>query len=81
MENSIDLVDSNEAARLLNVTPGTLSVWRATRRYPLKYVKVGRKVRYRRQDLIHFLEAQTQSGIGAQSSARRGRRSRNSRAA
>ena len=45
-----------EAAALLGVSPGTLSVWRSTRRYPLAYVKVGSKVRYREQDLEEFLE-------------------------
>ena len=79
MDANIDLVDSNEAARVLDVTPGTLSVWRATRRYALRYVKVGRKVRYRRQDLLNFLESRTQSGIGDEPQPRR--RSRKSRAA
>lgn len=46
-----------EAAALLGVSPGTLSVWRSTRRYPLTYVKVGSKVRYREQDIAAFLES------------------------
>jgi excisionase family DNA binding protein len=57
-----DLLSTEEAARQLGVTPGTLTVWRATRRYPLRFIKVGRKVRYRASDLEDFLEARTQSG-------------------
>ena len=43
-----DLLDCEAAAGLLDVTPGTLSVWRTTGRYGLPFVKIGRKVRYRR---------------------------------
>ena len=46
-----------EAAQVLGVAPGTLSVWRTTKRYPLPYIKVGRLVRYRRSDLDSFLES------------------------
>ena len=34
----------------------TLAVWRTTKRYDLTYVKVGRLVRYRKEDLDAFLE-------------------------
>jgi len=44
-----------EAARVLDIKPGTLQVWRSTKRYPLPYVKVGRLVRYRQSDLEAFL--------------------------
>lgn len=50
-----NLLNEREAARLLNVSPGTLSVWRSTKRYPLRYVKVGRAVRYRPEDVAAFL--------------------------
>lgn len=35
-----------EAAEFLGVTVGTLQVWRTTKRYPLPYLKIGRKVMY-----------------------------------
>ena len=58
-----ELLDENQAAALLTVTPGTLSVWRSTGRYNLPFVKVGRNVRYRRCDLVAWLEARVrQSG-------------------
>jgi hypothetical protein len=53
------LVDEKLAAEILGVTPGTLSVWRCTRRYPLPYIKVGRAVRYRLGDLDKFLASRT----------------------
>lgn len=46
-----DLLDDHAAAELLDVSPGTLSVWRSTGRYALPFLKIGRKVRYRRADL------------------------------
>lgn len=54
-----ELLDEREAAGVLDVSPGTLSVWRCTGRYNLPFVKVGRKVRYRRADLMAWLEERT----------------------
>jgi len=51
-----DLLDDHAAAAMLDVSPGTLSVWRSTGRYNLPFLKVGRKVRYRRADLLAWLE-------------------------
>jgi len=49
-----ELLKVGKAAEILGVEPGTLDVWRCTKRYPLKYVKIGRSVRYRRGDLRAF---------------------------
>lgn len=51
-----DLLDDHAAAALLDVSVGTLSVWRSTGRYKLPFLKIGRKVRYRRSDLLAWLE-------------------------
>jgi len=51
-----DLLTDEEAGQFLNVSPGTLSVWRTTGRYGLPFVKIGHKVRYRRSDLVEWLE-------------------------
>lgn len=56
-----DLLDAEQAAEILDVTTGTLAVWRCSGRYALPFVKVGRKVRYRRADLDAWLEERTQS--------------------
>ena len=53
------LVDEKQAAEILGITPGTLSVWRCVRRYPLPYSKIGRAVRYRVEDLERFIEQRT----------------------
>ena len=58
-EASRDLLDDRAAAAVLDVTPGTLSVWRSTGRYALPFLKIGRKVRYRRSDLLAWLDKRT----------------------
>lgn len=58
---SADLLDEKAAAELLDVVPGTLSVWRSTGRYNLPFIKVGRKVRYRRADLLAWLASRTRA--------------------
>lgn len=50
---------SKQAAEILGVSIDTLAVWRCTKRYPLPYVKIGRKVFYRAEDLENFIEART----------------------
>lgn len=54
---SAELVDDKTAAALIQVSPGTLSVWRSTGRYQLPFVKVGAKVRYKRCDLQAWLDS------------------------
>ena len=54
-----DLLTTAQAAELLEVSPGTLEVWRATKRYPLPYAKIGRCVRYRRSAIEQFIAART----------------------
>ena len=51
-----NLLDRKAAAKYLGVTPETLAVWKCTKRYNLKSIKVGRLVKYRKTDLIEFLE-------------------------
>lgn len=58
-QNTSDLLDEVSAAAILAVTPGTLAVWRCTGRYNLPFIKIGRKVRYRRSDLDSWLSART----------------------
>ena len=59
IDRTRELVDEKEAARFLDNSPGTLSVWRSTGRYNLPFIKIGRNVRYRRADLIAWLEKRT----------------------
>ena len=45
------LVSSDDAAAYIGVQPGTLEVWRCTKRHIIPFVKVGRLVKYRLRDL------------------------------
>lgn len=56
-----DLVDETEAAEILDLKPGTLSVWRSTGRYSIPFIKVGRKVRYSRTALNAWLDSRTRT--------------------
>lgn len=58
---SDDLLNEIAAAEILDVRPGTLSVWRSTGRYGIPFIKVGRKVRYSRAALQAWLETRTRS--------------------
>jgi excisionase family DNA binding protein len=62
MQPEHELKDEKAAAQYLQVSPGTLQVWRSTRRYPLPFVKIGRNVRYRLADLQAFLQSRTVGG-------------------
>lgn len=53
------LLTPRQAADQLQMSEGTLNVWRCTKRYDLPYVKVGRSVRYRPADIAQFIEART----------------------
>jgi excisionase family DNA binding protein len=50
-----ELMSADEAAKFLSVSPGTLAVWRSTKRYFLPFVKMGHLVRYRQSDLSEFI--------------------------
>jgi hypothetical protein len=59
MITDTELLSPREAAAILHMSPGTLAIWRCKKRYPLRYVKVGWRVMYRRSDLVAFLESRT----------------------
>ena len=50
------LFTRKEAAAYLGISPNTLAVWASNGRYNLKFIKVGKLVKYRRSDLNVFLE-------------------------
>lgn len=53
------LLTTEQVAMILDVKPATLVAWRHHRRYPLRFVAVGRNIRYRREDVLSFLESRT----------------------
>jgi len=62
IHNANRLLNTQEAANILHISPDTLTVWRAVGRYKLKFVKVGRAVRYREQDILDFITDQIKEG-------------------
>ena len=58
----LELISPNEAAKLLHIKKQTLAVWRCAKRHALPYVKVGRRVLYRRKDLERFVEKNVHAG-------------------
>ena len=48
------LYKTREAAKRLNVAPGTLQNWRCLGKGPIA-TRLGRAVRYREEDLEHFI--------------------------
>lgn len=54
-----------EAAQILDVSEQTLAVWASTKRYPLPFIKIGRKVRYRQSHLDAFIRCRTIGGDAA----------------
>lgn len=49
------LLTKEDVSEILGVSTGTLAVWRTTKRYNLPYVKSGRLVRYREEDVEAFI--------------------------
>lgn len=53
------LLNRGQAAEYISVQPQTLAVWATTGRYGLPFIKVGRKVFYKIDDLNTFLASRT----------------------
>jgi hypothetical protein len=58
----LELISPADAAAVLHIKKQTLAVWRCAKRQPLPYVKVGRRVFYKRRDLERFVERNTLTG-------------------
>lgn len=61
-----ELFDNAPAAEYLGVKPHTLEIWRCTGRYGLPFVRVGRRIKYRRADLDAWLASRTVNAEAAQ---------------
>ncbi|MCP4475597.1 MAG: helix-turn-helix domain-containing protein [Gammaproteobacteria bacterium] len=58
-----DLLTPEEVAKIMGTKVSTLSVWRSTGRYQnLPFIKVGRLVRYRVEDVENFLNDRKRYG-------------------
>ena len=49
------LLSTVQAAERLSLAPHTLEADRVERRYGIPYIKIGRSVRYREEDLLDFI--------------------------
>lgn len=52
-----DLLTDAQVAQMLDVSPKTLATWRSTGRYALPFLRIGARIRYRRQDVAAWLES------------------------
>ena len=69
-----ELLTPKEAAAKLHTTYGTLAVWRCTRRKPLRFVRMGRKIFYKVEDVQAFIDSQIDPGDGPRPTISSGRR-------
>lgn len=53
------MLTPEQTADLLAIEPQTLAVWRCNRRYDLPFVRIGRRIRYRRADVLAWIERNT----------------------
>ncbi|MCY1450996.1 hypothetical protein D9M71_678400 [compost metagenome] len=58
------LIDDKQVAQVLGVSPNTLAIWRSLGRYNIPFIKSGRLVRYRVDDLAKFLARRTVTHTG-----------------
>jgi len=59
------LLTQEETAAYLGVKSQTLATWRCTGRYPLRFIRVGKAIRYRAADVEKFLTDRTVAGDGS----------------
>jgi excisionase family DNA binding protein len=56
------LLDYRAASTFLGIATGTLQIWVSTRRYSLPFFKVGRSVRFKRSELMAWLDTRKRGG-------------------
>ena len=61
IQAGFDLIDCQETAEILGISKSALEAWRTTGRYQLPFIKVGRNVRYRRSDVLEWLDSRTRA--------------------
>jgi excisionase family DNA binding protein len=67
--DSSELLTPAEVAALLRVEVQTLSVWRCSGRGGLRFVRVGKSIRYRRADVLDFIERNSATSCAQLSAA------------
>lgn len=59
----LELLDTHAAARLLGLAPASLDLDRCRHRLRIPYLKIGRRVLYRRADLMAFIDRCQVGGV------------------
>lgn len=54
---------TEQAADYLGIKPITLRTWRCNKRYTIPFIKVGGRIRYRKEDLDAWLASRTVGGV------------------
>jgi excisionase family DNA binding protein len=62
---STELMTAAEVAAMLRVEQQTLALWRCTGRSGLRFIRIGKSIRYRRADVNSFLERNTATSCAA----------------
>ncbi len=57
-----ELLTPRQVSEILGIKEQTLAVWRLLGR-PLPYCKIGRLVKYRRSDVLAFIENSVRGGV------------------
>ena len=57
------LLTKDQVSAILGISVGTLAVWRTTKRYNLPYVKSGRLIRYREEDVQAFITSRLHGAV------------------
>lgn len=60
-----DLLTPEQAAQTLGLSVKTLATWRSTGRHALAFIRCGARIRYRRADLLAWLERRTSTSNAA----------------
>jgi hypothetical protein len=59
-----ELLSPREAAAKVHTTAGCLAAWRCNRSHALKFVRIGRKIYYRVEDIAEFINSRIDPGTG-----------------
>ena len=65
------MLRTEQAAEILGVTKSTLESWRCRGGVPLPFVRYGRAIRYRQEDLDRFIESRIRTNTSEKPSERR----------
>ena len=57
------LLTQDEAAQYLGTTVGTLNTWRHYGKQKIPFVRWGNRIRYRREDLDAWIQANLHNGV------------------